>query len=87
MRLKKKAMTKKQTSKKKVNLKLKPNEAYIVADSGKLLSIAEVYESLARNETDRQLKASYIDLSTFIRESVRETYFDPDLGSDYEDWD
>jgi hypothetical protein len=81
-------MSKKQNSKKKVSIKLKPQEAYVIAESSWFIAIAETYESLSKIEENKDTKKELLQTAAFIRESVESTYFDS--SSDYyddEDWD
>ena len=80
-------MSKKQNSKKKVSIKLKPQEAYVIAEASWFMSISEMYESLSKLEENRDIKADLIKTALFIKESVEQTYFDQSSDYDDEDWD
>lgn len=81
-------MSKKQNSKKKIIVKLKPQEAYIVAEASWFIDIAETYESLSKIEENKDKKKHFIDIAAFIKQSVENTYFDSSLDNyDDEDWD
>jgi hypothetical protein len=80
-------MSKKQNSRKKISIKLKPQEAYIVAEASWFISISEMYESLSKLEEHKDIKNDLIKTALFIRESVEQTYFDQSSDYDDEDWD
>jgi hypothetical protein len=79
-------MSKKQNSRKKVNIKIKAHEAYIVGQADWLISLAEMCESLSRKEEYKDRKVELVTSATLIRESVEQTYFDPSIGEIDEDW-
>lgn len=79
-------MSKKQNSRKKVNIKLKAYDSYIVASAEWFTGVAEMYESLAKKEENKDLKNTYVENAKFIRSSVEQGYFDPSYGDDDEDW-
>jgi hypothetical protein len=80
-------MSKKQNSRKKINIKLKSNESYIVADADWFLAISDMYNSLAKLEQYKETKKELIQTAAFIKESVEQNYFDPSLNNEDEDWD
>ena len=80
-------MSKKLNSKKKVNIRLKPHESYIVATAEWFMQAAELYESLAKKEEDKDIKHQYVENAAFIRANVEQNYFDPSyMNDDDEDW-
>jgi len=79
-------MSKKQTEKKKIIIKLKAQESYIVADSEFFIRIAESLESLARLSEDKNQKIQLTNNATYIRNSSYANTFNPQ-ENDYEDWD
>lgn len=79
-------MSKKLNSKKKVNIRLKPHESYIVTSAEWFIQTAELYEYLAKKEEDKDIKQQYVENAAFIRSSVEQNYFDPSY-MDYEDED
>ena len=79
-------MSKKLNSKKKVNIRLKPHETYIVASADWFIAIAEIVESLARKEEDKDIRQQHIENATLIRSTVEQNYFDPSYMDDDEDW-
>lgn len=80
-------MSKKLNSKKKVNIRLKPHESYIVAAADWFIATAELLEALAKKEEDKDTKQQCIENATFIRSNVELNYFDPSYVNDEdEDW-
>jgi|LauGreDrversion4_2_1035121.scaffolds.fasta_scaffold00005_118 hypothetical protein len=79
-------MSKKQTEKKKVILKLKAQESYIVADSEFFIRIAESLELLAKLSEDKNQKTQHTNNANFIRNNSYTNVFNPQIN-DYEDWD
>jgi len=80
-------MTKKQVSKKKINIKLKPYEAFVIMQTSELLSIAEVLESALRKEEDKQLKSKINDLALRVRSAINENQFVPQEEVGYDEWE
>lgn len=80
-------MTKKQVSKKKINIKLKPYEAFVVMQASELLSIAELLESALRKEEDKQSKIKINDLALRIRSAINENQFVPQEKAGYDEWE
>lgn len=80
-------MSKKLNSKKKVNIRLKPHESYIVATADWFIAAAEVFESLSKKEEDKDTKQQYIETAAFIRSNVEQNYFDPSYMNDDDDED
>lgn len=79
-------MSKKQTEKKKIIIKLKAQESYIVADSEFFIRIAESLESLSRLSEDKNQKIQLTNNANYIRNSSYANTFNPQ-ENDYEDWD
>jgi hypothetical protein len=80
-------MTKKQVSKKKINIKLKPYEAFVIMETSELLRIAEVLESALRKEEDKQSKSNINDLALRIRSAMNENQFVPQEEAGYDEWE
>ena len=80
-------MTKKQVSKKKINIKLKPYEAFVIMETSELLRIAEVLESALRKEEDKQLKSKINDLALRVRSAMNENQCVPQEEVGYDEWE
>ena len=80
-------MTKKQVSKKKINIKLKPYEAFVIMEISELLRIAEVLESALRKEEDKQSKSKINDLALRVRSAINENQFVPQEEVGYDEWE
>ena len=80
-------MTKKQVSKKKINIKLKPYEAFVIMKTSELLSIAELLESALRKEEDKQSKSKINDLALRVRLAINENQFIPQEQVGYDEWE
>ena len=80
-------MTKKQVSKKKINIKLKPYEAFVIMQTSELLSIAELVESALRKEEDKQSKSKINDLALRVRLAINENQFIPQEQVGYDEWE
>jgi hypothetical protein len=80
-------MTKKQVSKKKINIKLKPYEAFVIMQTSELLSIAELLESALRKEEDKQSKSKINDLALRVRLAINENQFIPQEQVGYDEWE
>ena len=78
-------MTKKQVSKKKINIKLKPYEAFVIMQTSELLSIAELLESALRKEEDKQSKSKINDLALRVRLAINENQFIPQEQVGYDE--
>lgn len=80
-------MSKKQTAKKKVILKLKAQESYVQADNDFFIRLAESLELLAKNTEDKVQKNYLITSANFVRNSSYENIFNPQENDYSDDWD
>jgi hypothetical protein len=80
-------MSKKQTAKKKVILKLKAQESYVQADNDFFIRLAESLELLAKNTEDKVQKNYLITSANFVRNSSYENTFNPQENDYSDDWD
>lgn len=80
-------MAKKQVSKKKINIKLKPYEAFTVMQASDFLHIAEILELALKTEEDKQLKIKINNLSLQIRLAINENQFVPQEQGGYDEWE
>ena len=78
-------MAKKQTMKKKINIKVTAGETYLILDESTALHIAETYDFLAMQEENSEYASWYRDVADTIRcQATEHLYVEDDL--DYEDW-
>ena len=80
-------MSKKQTEKKKVILKLKPQESYVVASNDFFIGIAETLDALAKDTEDKNVKAKLSNNANYIRNMAYENVFNSQISDYSEDWD
>lgn len=80
-------MTKKQVSKKKINIKLKPYEAFVIMQIDDFFYIAEVLESALKKEEDKQSKGKINDLALRVRSAINENQFVPQEQVGYDEWE
>ncbi len=80
-------MTKKQVSKKKINIKLKPYEAFIIMQTTEFLRIAELLETAFRKEEDKQSKSNINDLVLRVRSAINKNQFVPQGEVGYDEWE
>lgn len=69
--------------KKKINVKVAPGEAVVVADVAVLEHIAVMYESMAETELDKDAKRAWINVSLSVKEWIAKTYVP--IKEEYED--
>lgn len=77
-------MSKKQTNKKKVTVKLTPGQAVYVADIDKLQHIMDLYASMADQCPDPTEKQAWMNIVEELQLSISETYFNPE--DEDEEW-
>lgn len=77
-------MTKKYSSKKKVNVKLGAGDTAIVLDYETAMHIAETYDYLA-NEHNDEYSDSFRVVADTIRSQAIENYYEPS-EENYEEW-
>jgi hypothetical protein len=78
-------MSKKQLTKKKINLKLLPGESAVVLTYDQLMHIAETYDYLGGSNQD-EYSQSFYDLADEIRKQSLENYFDSNSDEYDDEW-
>lgn len=76
-------MSKKQNVRKKINLKLYPEETAVVLDYDTAMHIAETYDYLATEHLD-EYSDSFRQIADNIRSQANENYYNEQDG--YEEW-
>jgi len=79
-------VTKKTSQKKKVNIKLSPGEAYVVADLSIFEHIISTYNHLGDSEEDKSARDSWYSVANMILEWTQETYYESEVGYEDQDW-
>lgn len=67
-------MTKKTNQKKKINIKLKNNESFLIEDLNLLLHIQSTYASLLRGQVNEQDKIIYTKIIKAVELSILNVY-------------
>ena len=78
-------MSKKQNSKKKVNVKVLPGQAIYVANVETLQHISELYREMSGQSSTEEERLSWLQVSEEINDAIFQTYFNPE-DSNEEEW-
>lgn len=78
-------MSKKQTQKKKVTVKITPGEAIFVADMEILKHIMDTYADMAKLEKDQQTTEYYLNIVSEILDWTTKTFYSGQ-ADDEEEW-
>jgi hypothetical protein len=78
-------MSKKQTQKKKVTVKVTPGEAIFVADMEVLKHIMDTYTDMAKAEKDHQTTEYYLNIVSEILDWTTKTFYSGQ-ADDEEEW-
>lgn len=79
-------MSKKQSQKKKVTVKIVPGQAVFVADAHIMQHIAETYIEMANSYSDQSDAEACREVANSVYEWLEKTYFNPESDFSDEEW-
>lgn len=79
-------MSKKQIRKKKIGLKLVPNETAVVLQHDIFMHIAQTYDYLAGEEEDSDYRDWFYQIADVIRLQANENYFEDSGNQEEYEW-